>query len=346
MKNTLMIPLVFIGNLILWIVLLSLFSVPASYTTLMALASGHFLFFLREVIASALYLFPISVMLALIYLFFFLMRHKTIFFVATPLVLLLVVLSVVFAIPFSYRVSAQYMAITARGDVDADGTGSRGQERAAIFSQGLIRTDSGGKRVIWLSADGTGRVVRGAIVADGATNPGTHALSVYPEARYDPLTRKLSANSTVLLYPAGGADPLISDKLTVPGFLVRLVRDVYVVLAAFRSSAVNGLFNYYMTVGGFFALVCCLWLVCHATGWRLLNALLSIALCRLVFLAYPFTTGGPVFDTIRLFLPTSIDSSLISPLVLQAIAALFLVLALAVFIARKIRHSGPEAFYD
>ena len=346
MKNTLMIPLVFIGNLILWIFLLSFFSVPASYTTLMALSSGHFLVFLREVVASALYLFPISVMLSLIYIFFFLMRQKTIFFVSTPLVLLLAFLSVVFVIPFSYRVSAQYMAITARGGPDADRTGSSVQERPPLFSQGLIRTDSGGKRVIWLSSDGFGRTVRGVVVADGATNPGTHALSVYPEAKYDPLSRKLSSDSTVLLYPAGGEDPLISDKLTVPGFLVRLVRDVYIVLAAFRSSAVNGLFNYYMTVGGFFALVCCLWLVCHATGWRLLNALLSIALFRLVFLVYPFTTGGPLFDTIRRFLPTSIDSSLISPLVLQAIAALFLVLALAVFIARKIRHSGPEAFYD
>ena len=341
-----MIPLVFVGNLILWIVLLSFFSVPASYTTLMALSTGHFFVFMREVVASALYLFPVSVMLALIYIFFFLMRHKTVFFVAMPLVLLLAVLSVVFAIPFSYRVSAQYMAITARGDADAPGTGSSGQARDAIFSQGLIRTDSGGKRVIWLSADGTGRVVRGAVIADGNANPGTHALSVYPEARYDPLTRKLSANSTVLLYPAGGEDPLISDKLTVPGFLVRLVRDVSVVLASFRSSAVNGLSNYYMTVGGFFALVFCLWFVCHATGWRLLNALLSIVLFRLIFWTYAFTTGGPVFNAFRRILPTSIDSSLISPIILQATAALFLVLALAVFVARKIRHSGPEAFYD
>jgi len=344
MKNTLMIPLVFTGHLILLTVFLSVFSVPASYTTLMALSSGNAAFFISELVSSCLYLFPLAVMLSVLYLFFYPMRHKTILYISIPLVLLLVALSVVYLIPVSYRASARYMAASAiasdESSADLD-TLSPG-----MYSKRLIRSDSDGKRIIWLDNDSSRLVARGILVADTTVGSGTPGLSVYPEANYNPDTKQLLDGMAVLFSPAGGSDPLIAEKLEAPGFLVRLVRDIRLVLASFRAAAVNGPFSYYAIVGSFFALVCSLWVICYASRWWLLNVLMIFTLFRGILMGYSWTTGGIVFDIARKVLPQSVSPDMVSPFLFLACTFLILLAALAVFIGRKAGHSGSEAYYD
>lgn len=342
MKNTVMIPLVFVGNLLLWTILLSAFSVPSSYASLMALSAGHFSVFIAGFVSSALYLLPISCMLSCLYLFFYLMRHETIYFISLPLALILVAASVVLLIPFSYRLSSSSVATRftqpdAVAGESADGAGK-------LFSPGLIRDGDGGKRVFWLDDSGAGKRALGVIVADRATLPGSRAMSVYTSADYDSESRQLSAGGVLLLVPAGGKDPLVAARLETPGFLTHLARDANFLLESFRSAFEKGTVRYYATVGSFFALVCCLFFICHASAWRLLNALLVFTLFRFMLMGYPYTTGGFAYDQVRRFLPGSVPQALISPVMITAITTISLVVCLAVFIIRKIRRGRVGDF--
>jgi hypothetical protein len=339
MKNTVLIPLVFVGNLLLWTILLSAFSVPTSYASLMALSAGHFSVFTAGFVSSALYLLPISCMLSCLYLFFYLMRHQTLFFVSIPLTLVLVAASVIFLLPFSYRLSASSTAMAfTQPDASVDGANGAGK----LFSPGLIRDGDGGRRVFWFNDSGAGRRARGVVVADRATLPGSRAMSVYPSADYDAESRQLSAGGVLLLVPAGGKDPLVAAHLDTPGFLNHLARDAKFLLDSFRSAFEKGTVSYYATVGSFFALVCCLFFICHASAWRLLNALLVFTLFRYMLMGYPYTTGGFAYDEVRRFLPGVVPQGLVSPFMVSAVTAISLVVCLAVFIIRKIRrgHAG------
>ena len=342
MKNTVMIPFVFVGNLLLWTILLSAFSVPTSYASLMALSSGHFSVFIAGFVSSALYLLPISCMLSCLYVFFYLMRHQTVFFISLPLALVLVAASVIFLLPFSYRLSASSLATAFTQP--AAFAGERASRAEKLFSPGLIRDGDGGKRVFWLDDSGAGKRARGVIVADRATLPGSRAMSVYPSADYDSVSRQLSASGVLLLVPAGGKDPLVASRLETPRFLAHLARDVNFLLESFHSAFEKGAVRYYATVGSFFALVCCLFFVCHASSWRLLNALLVFTLFRFMLMGYPYTTGGFAYDEVRRFLPGSVPQGLVSPALVAAVTAASLVVCLAVFIVRKVRRGRARDF--
>lgn len=345
MKNTILIPVVFLGNLILWAVLLSLVTVPASYASLMALSTGQFSVIVGGIISSALYLFPLSLMLTFIYLFFYLMRHRTILFMSLPLILVLAALSVIFLIPLSYRLSAAGMAYTATQSGDS-GAPLSPEGSATLFSPGLIRDGDSGKRIFWLDDAGAGKRARGVVVADRSAMPGSLAMSVYPSADYDSATKQLSAQGALLMVPAGGKDPLIASRLEIPSFLSHLARDANFLLASFRAAGASGDVVYYAVVGSFFALLCCLYFVCHASGWRLLNTLLALTAFRFILMGYPHTTGGLAFDTARRFLPSAIPNALVSPAILSAATALSIIVGTAVFIVRKIKRSGEASFDD
>lgn len=345
MKNTILIPVVFLGNLILWTVLLSLVTVPASYASLMALSSGQFSVIIGGIASSSLYLFPLSLMLTFLYIFFYLMRHRTILFVSLPMILVLAAVSVIFLIPLSYRLSADGMAYAVAGTGGAD-TAVSAEGSANLFSAGLIRDGDSGKRIFWLDEAGAGKRARGVVIADRSAMPGSLAMSVYPSADYDPSTKQLSAQGSLLLVPAGGKDPLIASRLEIPGFLSHLARDAKYLLSSFRAAAASGDVAYYAVAGSFFALLCCLFFVCHASGWRLLNALLALTAFRFMLMGYPHTTGGFAFDTARRFIPGAIPDSLVSPAILSAAAALSLIVGIAVFIVRKIKRGGGASFDD
>jgi hypothetical protein len=167
-------------------------------------------------------------------------------------------------------------------------------------------------------------------------------MSVYPSADYDAESRQLSAGGVLLLVPAGGKDPLVAAHLETPGFLTHLARDAKFLLDSFRSAFEKGPVRYYATVGSFFALVCCLFFICHASAWRLLNALLVFTLFRFMLMGYPYTTAGFAYDEVRRFLPGAIPQGLVSPFMVTAVTAVSLVVCLAVFIIRKLRrgHAG------
>ena len=339
MKNTVMIPFVFLGNLVLWTVLLSVFTAPASYISFILLSTRQFYAFAISVITLALYLVPIAIMLSLLFLFLYILRHRTVILVSIPLVLILVAASVVFLIPLSYRVSAGLHALSenAVGNVRPD---------ARLFPPGYIRSGDGGKRVFWMDEAGAGRRARGVVTVDRATMPGSQAMSVFSSAQYEPSTRKLSADGALILVPAGGEDSLLSSRLEPPAFLLRLVRDVNFALNEFKAASSRGERAFFIVAGSFFALVASLYFVSRASAWRLLNALLTMFAFRFALLAYPYAFAGPVFETVRGVVPRLVPDSLVPSVVTLACAVLVSLAGIVSLVIAKIRHRKTGGAYE
>lgn len=343
MKNTVMLPLVFVGNFLLWTFIVSLFTVPASYQAIVTLSSRHFAVLLSYAIFIALYLVPISLILSFISLFFYLMRHRTLFYISIPVVLALVALSVIVVIPVSYSFSDRF----ASADLTRkDAIGGFGGEDSRLYAPGLIREGAFGKRVFWLDSSGAGKRALGVVVADRSAPAGSHAMSVYPSADYDPASAQLSSGGALLFVPAGGRDPLIMSHLEIPGFLANLALDATYLLESFRAAAVRGPYSYYGVVGGFFAFVLSLFLVSRANSWRLLNALLTLACLRFALMGYPYTSTGAAFDMAKRFMPRSIPDDLVSPAIVIAATVLLSLAGLVVFAVRLMRRRGRGASYE
>jgi len=342
MKNTLLVPVVFISNILVWLCLFSFFSQLCSYDSLRTLSAGICLPFCIDLLGRALYLFPFALMCAMITTFLFLMRHTSIVFVSIPLVLLLTGLSVLFAVPFSYNLSARYSVFAG-----LSGTESRSAAASAgaeLHAPGYIRSYDGDSRVIWYSDSGD--LVSPVVVARDSAGPGGNALAVYPSARYSPETGTLSAGTTVFAENAGGRDPLLASSLELPPYLSSAASDTVRVLDAFRSARERSLSGYLAVAGSFFAAITALWILAYATGWRLLNMLLIVAGFRLLLAAYPHTTAGRVYSLVRRFLPASVDSALVSPALFAALAALISAVALVFLVKKLVSRRSREAFHD
>ena len=335
MKNSLMVPVVFVISYILCLTLVSIFAALGSFPVLNALVLGNYGHFFIAFAYRVLYYNPFCLMLALFAVFLFLMRHQSVYFVSVPLVVLAAVLSVVLFIPFSYQILDRFSEPFAATEEYIH------HESAALQAAGSIRRDSASLRAIWLSAAPDASSVFSLITVNDAVRPGVSSLSVIPSAEFDQSSGSLVSGGTVIVADAGGSQGLLSTRLQAPSFIRSTGRDISAVLDSFRLAAAVGARDYYLLAGAFFAAVCVLWVFCHATGWRLLNALLAATVFRLLFLAWPYTRSGLVPDTIGKILPSSIDGSLICPGLYLAGSGLFFLAGLIMVISRTLaRRKG------
>lgn len=340
MKNSLLVPVVFISNLLVWLCLFSFFTQLCAYDSLQTLSAGIYMPFLLNLTGRALYLFPFALMCALLTSYLFLMRHTSAVFVSVPLLLLLTGLSVFFAIPFSYRLSERFTLLLA-----ASGTGSgSGDMGADIHAPGYIRSYDGDNRIIWYSADGDR--VSPVVVAGNSAGPDGNALEVYKSASYEAETGRLASDSMVFAENAGGKDPLVAASLDLPPYLSSAAADAGLVLDAFRSAWEHDFIGYLAMAGSFFAAITALWILTYATSWRLLNMLLVVAVFRLLFAVYPRTVAGRINQLVRRFLPASVDSSFVSPLLFTALAVLLSVVGLVFLVKKLVSRRDREAWHD
>ncbi len=340
MKNSLLVPVVFISNLLVWGCLLSFFSQLCTYESLQTLASRNYLPFFVSLVGRFLYLVPFALMCALINVYLFLMRHKSFVFISVPLVLLLTVLSVLFIIPFSYRLSDRFaLRIVAAGI-------GQGAVESDLHAAGYIRNYTGENRVVWFSSDESGSLVYPVITARDMPPSGESALVIHPSARYSSATGTLIAGSSVLVENAGGKDPLISASLDLPLYLASAAVDAARVLDDFRSVWDAGFYGYLYRAGGFLVGITALWILAYATGWRLLNMLLAITGFRLLFAFYPYTLAGWPYDTVRRFLPDSVESPLVSPLLIVSVSSLIMLAGAVVLLRRLLSRHRREAYND
>jgi len=336
-----MVPVVFILNLVVWICLISFFSILGSYEFLRALSHGNYSFFFAGMLYRSLYLIPLAVFLSFISVDLFVMRHKTYLFISLPLALALVVVSVLYIIPFSYRLMDHFEQFNPETLIRS------ATARNLLLSPGYIRDDSSSKRAIWYSVSGDNLQAFPVVVADSsAIHPGVETLSVYTAGTYSPEKGTLASGETTVVTHAGGTDPLTRSSIHLPVFLNSVIRDVRTVSEHFHQIWNQDKAFYLWVAGGFGLSIFALWVICFATGWRLLNVVLLATCFRLLYFAYPYVYGEPVNSAVRGFLPSGVSPVLASPLVFIAFSGVLLLAALIVFIKRRIFHNGPEAFYD
>lgn len=334
-----MIPVVFILNLIIWICLISLFAQLGSYKSIIALFDQNFVFFSNEFLHSILYYAPFAAMLALINVFLFLMRHATFAFLSIPLVVFLSVFLVLIIAPFSIQLNDHFSQNTMLPD------STKEDERFGMLSSGYIREDSEYKRAIWFSASFPGNQVSPIIIANRASHPGFPALLVYSNGLYSENEGSISSDETVLVTHAGGNDSLLIPSLKKPAFIRSFGKDIRFVLDRFNTVQHRDSRLYLALAGTFVFSVLALWALCYLTGWRFLNFLLVAAGFRLLFFMYPYTQEGVFFNIVLGFMPSSISSDFISPLILLFFTLVFLFAALIVLIVRKSSSSHSKATY-
>lgn len=348
MKNSLLVPVVFLVHTLIWICLIAFSSVLVSYDSLYALSGRNFQPFLTSLLWHGLYYLPLAFILAFINVFVYLMRHKALWFVSLPLVLLIAGAVVVFAIPASWRVQAMF---------DASYSGARASmsdELKQVYTPGYIRPLTSDLRIVWFDRSSEAGHVSPVIRADSGLTASGNALSVYRGAKYDPVSRSLIGDSAaygatgtesgVVAADISGQDPLDTEHTEMPSFVSLGMGEIRFVLDAFRSSRESGLILYYLVVGSFFVAVCALYPLRKATGWRLLNASLIVFLIMSLFAGFRYTVSGPAFEIARRFLPSAIASPLIGPSFYLCFAVLLTLVSLIVFVARKLHRKAAEAF--
>lgn len=339
MKNTLMIPVVFLINLVAWGCCVSFISVFSSAEGLSALISGHAALFFGEMLRQCVYFLPVSTMISLLAVFVFLMRHKSIQYISFVMIVALLFCSAVILIPAVNKLAGP--VIPGR---DGQGTGLA-VSRTVIFTPGLIRPESGASRVVWLENFVNGTHVGPVIIADSRVPSGPGSLTVFPEGEYSREDGRLRVGQRIIMSRASGLDPLLEGWFAVPAPARPLLSSIKSVMDGFQRAIDEGFLPYLAVSLSFFLAVFTLWLFCFSTGWRLLNILLMYSAFFGLFLAYSLTSAGKAFDAVRGLVPAGAADSAVSALFYLAFAVVMLGIGSAVFIRRKINENSLGKIY-
>ena len=217
-----MVPVVFLVHTFVWICLIAFSSVLVSYDSLYALSGRNFLPFLMSLLWHGIYYLPLAFVLAFINVFVYVMRHKTVWFISLPLVLLIAGAVVVFAIPASWRVQDGFASRY---------EGARTSMTKAlnqVYTPGYIRSLTSDSRIVWFDRSAEAGHVSPVIRADSGLTPSGNGLSVYRGAKYDSVNRSLVGDSAaygasgtevgVVAADISGRDSLDTEHTETPGF--------------------------------------------------------------------------------------------------------------------------------
>lgn len=337
MKNSLLVPVVFIANFLIWICVLSLLAQLGSYEAISALLKAKPVLFFTNTAYQALTLTPLAATLSFLNVFFFLMRHKSLVFLTLPFVLLLSVFSILILFPFSYGLLAQF------SDYHASINAELNDGDKNVFSPGFIHDDSEFVRVVWYTESENQEGVSPVVVVNSRTSLGLPVMKVYPVASYSREKGNLTAESEQIMEHAGGQDPSVIESIQLPFFLDDVTRNIHTVLDFFHGAYNTDVQIYRLIVGCFLLAVLALWVLVYATGWRLLNALLILTAYSMLFTFFPYTNSGNVYETVRGILPEAVGPVLLMPLFYLSFSVLLLVTALIVLIKRMVTHSRLES---
>lgn len=282
MKNALLIPLVFLLNLLALSVFISISITVGSYEAMLSLIDRNYYLFVTATVKNFFEFFPLIVMIALLMVLFYLMRHKTPFFLSIPLIISLFIVSAAILVPLSYRLSETYTLLY-------------GEERdrleksvTTIFSPGLIRPDNASRKTVWFDDRFSGSRVVPLILLDSVGDTANNAMKVFPYAEYSAENHSLLWNGQVVSVNSGSRDPLIHMKTTEIPFLSFITERFSGVLRAFRDAAYTGVVPFFIICGSFFTAVLSLWFLCYLTSWKLLNLVMTSACFIFLFVLHPF----------------------------------------------------------
>lgn len=318
MKNAFMLPVVFCLTVLAWTFILGLFTVMDSSLVLNALLDGHYTEFLQALGFGILDLFPFTVPFSFLFIFFYLMRHKTPWWLSVPVVLSLACLSVLVLIPLSWNIS--FSAEQVRTALEE----SLNKRIERILPAGIVRQSSDGLRSVWFFDDSEGTTGFPVVTLNTAHTQPEAAVTVYDSGRFDPKTGGLWHDGELIVSEAGGSDARhLSLRGSIP-FLGGFHSIIEPVLTGWRSAASRGALSYYLEAGSLFLAILALWPISALTGWRLLNMLFSFAAFTALYYAYPAIHSGLFWQKVSAISPLAEYRPYIGPLCYAALACLAL----------------------
>ncbi len=324
-----MVPYVFALNLILWGCGISFFSALSSYPEFMALTSGAYSQFFSYILWRIVFFLPLIVMIALFSVFVFLMRHPSITILSFILLTLIIVSSIALVIPLSGKLAQErglFSPLPASGRASA----------SAAFTPAVIRSDGTGGEAVWLGVFGDGKKVGPLILARPMDAHRPEVLSIFPEADLSTVDGALIADGGIVFRRGGGIDPLIEPWFVPFPAFSAFSGAVRSVMSGFRVAMTKGYTYWLLFSGSFFLAVYTLWLVCFASGWRMLNVIFSLTGFFLLFVLYPFVSeGGELYAVMLAVLPSSVLPERITPFAYVGLSAPLLVVGLTVAIKRR-----------
>lgn len=336
MKNSLMIPAVFIVSCTVLFALFGFFVTLTQGSSLELLRVARFPVFIASALKTALYLLPLSVCFAILGVYLFLMRHPCTPWLAVPLVVLISVLAWLVFVPFSYfmndRLSFDFGQDFSSLALNSD-----------VPSPMTIRPYPGDIRAFWLASDKD--LVRSTVIASGQAAPDTSVLRVYASLRFDRTQGRLLADDWPVLVDVSGPERLFRFQLNRPHFLSRLVHDIQAMLAHLRTSWDRGLSVYFLHAGAFAFALLGLWFCCTVTGWRMLNLVLGLAMLRVLFALFSVVGSEGFPDQVTALLPARLQGEIMLPATLAGIGLLFCLARLLLLVVRRgqaVRSRGAE----
>jgi hypothetical protein len=336
MKNALMIPVVFLANLLLWLCLISFFSVLSEPAALGWLAARDFLALGGLFLSKALFFLPLAGFIALLFVHIFLMRHSTVVWASVPLVLLMAGLLVAVFIPFSYF-TEQKLAVSGKAQRSDTGTAWVSNQAGTIF------TADTGACAVWFTALPANNRVAPVVVVGPEPQSGSATVSVYEAGEIAASERRLTVPKTDvrLSLPAESREGLA--LLRLGGY--SLGEDVEYAQARFRALYDAAPRGYYLAAGSLVLAFVALTFLGFASGWRLINALLVFAFARGLLAAYRYTVSGPVAAAVGGVLPLPWRGQA-SPALYLAFAVTLAAVATVVAVVRRVSRGGQAVSYE
>lgn len=336
MKNTLMVPMVFVLYFLFWTMVLSLFSVLGISTQIENFFSGAYKLFFTGLFFHGLYFVLISLVFSFVSTYLYVVRHPTLLFLTIPFVIILALVSVFFIIPVSYK-GTLYTDTIARTKTDTI--------QHELPASNLVHQDSH-NRLVWFTNEENPLSLGPLVVVNSESRQAYPVLSVFQEVTYLSTSRILSSQGIQRTRSLPRPDSQLVDMLKRPSFLDSLISDMNLMLEKIHQYWIQGRVTYVVNAGALFFLILSISSISYLTGWRLLNGILSFAALRLLFWGYPYLYQGSFYNRISGFLGSFLPSFILTPILCGLFSVFFLFIGLLSLLTHKTKKNRSENRYE
>lgn len=336
MKNTILIPVVFLANLLLWSVMSVFLLMLGTSSSVSALVYREYSPLLSLLYPSFLQSLVYGSLCAIPATFFYMMRHSTVFPVSLLLVALCSALCLFFLFPYSF---SRYERLSVE-----DAPAFDSPDFLTVYASGLIRGGSGSFRAVWFNQDESSGLPVVVVSANSSAPRGTPALKTHDALEFNFASGNLYSPTDHESDFSSLENPVIERTRDVPGYLLQFGSDMSAVYSSLATAWMQGFSQYITTAGPLVLSIFSLVSLCFLSLWRLLNLLLCLAAWRGVFFVWSYVESASFLQPLRTWTVDCFGSDKTSAVVFVAISVVFAGIGIARMIDRLLIH--PEPAYE
>lgn len=313
MKNTFFIPIVFLVQFCIWFVIGILFF---SFTgdALYALAFKNIYPLFSNIQESLFFACFLGLILAVLNTFFYMMRHKTLVFLALFFIAILYFCGLLLGLPFLYKhtPNSKNFSLIQRQNLSYYSVEPK-----------KIEHDDMGRRFVWLDKNKEGSKFYAVNIVDDTQFKTPPRVDFYPE---------IDLASPDAVFPA--PNEVLSSTITIPNFLKTFYYELDRMHKDIGDSLQKGLFSYYVLIIPFALAVFLLIGFCFFSSWRMLNLLFCLLLMRFLFFLWPQISMFLLFPSILERFAVIIGYQRVLPATYAGICGLFFIINIFVLFRR------------